>query len=272
MTSPKQAESLLDQAESALDLGDPESALGLCAQALSLVPDHPGAHFVRGDALRVLGDLEQAVDAYRRAALGRPDHASSWASLALTSFEMLDTAEARRASDRAIREDPSNPEGWWVRSLILEWSNRPHGARRCALHAAWLDHIGFPLPPTLDDDDIEALVEEALQLVHPTLQAYLANVVIVLDDVPDDEVLRSYDPPASPLGLLGYFSGHSLMERSTEDPWSMMPSTIVLYRKNLERHARDRDELIEQLQLTLFHEMGHFLGLDEEDLEARGLD
>ena len=42
--------------------------------------------------------------------------------------------------------------------------------------------------------------------------------------------------------------------------------------RNLARRSADREELIEQLRITLFHEVGHFLGLDEDDLEARGLE
>jgi predicted Zn-dependent protease with MMP-like domain len=46
----------------------------------------------------------------------------------------------------------------------------------------------------------------------------------------------------------------------------------VLYQRNLERFARSRPELIEQIGVTLIHEVGHFLGLDEEELYARGLE
>ena len=104
-------EVLLDQAEDALDTGEPEKALDLCNQVLGRSPQHPGANFVKGDALRVLGDLAEAANAYRNAALGQPRHAASWASLALTSFEILDFEEARRAVSRAVREDHTRALG-----------------------------------------------------------------------------------------------------------------------------------------------------------------
>jgi predicted Zn-dependent protease with MMP-like domain len=63
-----------------------------------------------------------------------------------------------------------------------------------------------------------------------------------------------------------------LTERTTDNAWSNLPSAIVLYRRNLERIAWDRQRLVEELRITVFHEIGHFLGLDEDDLEARGLD
>jgi predicted Zn-dependent protease with MMP-like domain len=265
-------ELLLDKAEAALDAGEAETALELCNEVLSRSPVHPGAQFVKGDALRVLGDLPQAADAYRAAALTRPEHASSWASLALTSFELLDFEEARRSVGRSVREDPRNPEAWWVRSLIQEWRGDFAGAQRSLAHAQWLDPVGFPMPPSLADDEVERLVEKAILKLHPSLQELLANVPIILDEIPSLDTLLQYHPPASPLEILGYFSGNSIMEKSMDDPWSQIPATIVLFRRNLYRISNSRAELIEQIRVTLFHEIGHFLGLDEADLEARHLD
>ena len=265
-------ESLLDQAEDALDHGDVEAAIELCGQVLDVVPDHAGANFVRGDALRVLGALEEAADSYRAAALKRPDHAASWASLALTTFELLDLDEARRAVSRAVHEDPRNPEAWWVRSLLQEWRGDLAGAQRSLAHAQWLDPIGFPMPPHLSDLEVERLVEQSILKLHPSLQELLSNVAVILDEVPSLEVLLQYDPPASPLELLGYFSGQPVLERSTDDPWSGLPATIVLFRRNLARISTNREELIEQLRITIFHEIGHFLGLNEEDVAKRGLE
>lgn len=269
----EQIEAILDQAEAVLDTGDAEKAVAICDHALSLVPGHPGALFVRGDGLRALGDMSEAAQSYRAAALARPDHASSWASLALTAFEMLNIPEADRAMKRAIREDPANPQAWWVRSLLREWRGDLLGADRARAHAAWLDPLGFPLPPSLTEVEIDTLVSDCLLELPPGIRAYLSNVVILLEDLPGLGVLQQYDPPASPLQMLGYFSGPSLMDRGEGfTPWSQLPANIILYRRNLQRFARSREHLIEELRITLLHEVGHFLGLDEADLEERGLD
>jgi predicted Zn-dependent protease with MMP-like domain len=60
--------------------------------------------------------------------------------------------------------------------------------------------------------------------------------------------------------------------RGSADPWTHLPSSIVLFQRNLERFARSRDELAEEIAVTLVHEVGHFLGLDEDELYERGLD
>ena len=135
-----------------------------------------------------------------------------------------------------------------------------------------LDPIQFPPPLTLDDAMVEAVVEEALLALHPSIRSYLQNVAILLEDVPAEDLCFQYHPPAPPSEILGYFAGVSLRDRSIDNPWSTLPSAIVLFRKNLERIAWDRERMIDELRITVFHEVGHFLGLDEADLEARGLD
>ncbi len=265
-------EELLDQAEEALDRAAPEEALRFADRALTFNSTHPGAWFVRGDALRALSRDSEAAEAYRSAALADPGHSSSWAALSTTCFDLLRFDEASRAAARALREDPRNPEAWWARSLLLEWKGDKAGRRRALTRARWLEPDSFLVPHSLSDEVVEGIVEEAVGSLHPDLQAWLANVAILLEDLPREDILRSYDPPASPLDLLGYFSGHSLVDRSMDNPWSNLPPTITLFRNNLERMAADREQIIEELRITLFHEIGHFLGLDEEDLAERGLD
>ncbi len=261
-------ERLLDDAEAALDAGDAEKALALCDEVLARAPSHPGAQFVRGDALRVMGDLYGASDAYRAAALTQPEHAASWASLALTSFELLDFEEARRAVSRSVRENSKNPEAWWVRSLLQEWRGDFSGAQRSLAHAQWLDPIGFPMPPVLTDEDVQRLVHLATEDLHPDLAALLSNVPIILDEIPSIEVLMAYDPPASPIELLGYFSGSTFKSEDTPGPWTQIPSSIILYRRNLARSSNDRPHLIKQLQHTLCHELEYFLGREEDTVSG----
>jgi predicted Zn-dependent protease with MMP-like domain len=263
---------LLDEAETALDQGDPQRALTLCDGLLRSAPQHAGALFVRGDALRAMARLEEAAVAYRAAAVAEPEHASSWASLALTVFELLRFDEAQRASARALRADPASAEAWWVRALLAEWRGDMRARERALAHARWLDPGQYPIPVELSAEEIEDVVSTAVEELHPDIQEYLANVAILLEDMPSESILRSFDPPASPLDLLGFFGGHPVGERGGDDPWSQLPPTIYLFRRNLERHAVDRDNLIEELRITVFHEVGHFLGLDEDDLGARGLD
>ena len=53
----------------------------------------------------------------------------------------------------------------------------------------------------------------------------------------------------------------------TADAVELRPNYIYLFQRNLERIARDREDLIEQITITLHHELGHYLGLDEDEVE-----
>ena len=88
----------------------------------------------------------------------------------------------------------------------------------------------------------------------------------MLEDLPSDQVLSSYEPPASPTGLVGYFSGYTQMERSPEVPWSNLPSALVIFRRNVERVAHTRAEAVEHLRQTFNHEVGELLGVGHEEL------
>ncbi len=263
---------LLDRAEESLDQGNADDTLRCCQAVLERQPEHTGARFLGAEALRDLGQPHEAEHWYREVVRRMPDHSPSWSALGAVLFDQLRFEDARVAVLRAIREDDGNPESFYWRAMIRERRGDFRGARRDYRRARNLDPLRFPMPLELSDAMVEAVVTESLMALHPTIRAYLANVAILLEEVPDIETCAQYDPPAPPGEVLGYFSGMSLMERSIENPWSNLPSAIVLFRRNLERIAWDRDRLIEELRITVFHEVGHFLGLDEDDLEARGLD
>lgn len=265
MNTEERIETMLDEAESLLDSGDFEAALRLCAQVLEMDPVHPGALFVQGDALRATGQLPEAMQAYRSAALARPDHADTWSSLALVAFELLDIDACERAVHRALRQNPHAAQGWWVRAALREWKGDMAGADRALLHAAWIDPRHFPLPPALTDDDIKSLVDETVRSLPDAIRSYLTNTAVRLEHLPSQRLLSQYDPPASPLAVLGHFSGPSSLgaQGVSRASWSQVPGNIILFRRNLQRYAMDKEHLIEELRTTLLHEVGHFLGLDQ---------
>jgi predicted Zn-dependent protease with MMP-like domain len=266
------SEQLLDRAEEALDDGDADDAVELCERVLRSSPDHPGALFLLGEAFRQLGDLESAVARYQRVTQLDPRHSSSWSGQAFCLFDLLDFERARSAAARAIRDDDGNPEAYYVRALLRERRGDYDGARRDFTRAALIDPEAWPMPVELSDGMVDAVVQETLEVLHPTLRTYLEQVPILLEEVPTADLCMEFDPPAPPGEILGVFTGASLKDRASDDPWSRMPPTIVLFRRNLQRVAHDPQRVVEELRITVFHEVGHFLGLDEEDLEARGID
>jgi len=265
-------EQILDLAEEALDRGDAPAALELCDQVLELLPEHPGALFLTGESYRSVRDLPEAEARYRAVIAVAPEHSPSWSALATIHFDTLRFDDARSCASQAIRLDPINAEAYLVRAMLRERRGDLRGSDRDYRRAYRIDPAAYPLPPRLDEATVNAVVEEAIRALHPSIQSYLAQVAFILEEVPAAELCLQYVPPAPPGEILGYFTGVPLSERSIDNPWSNLPAAIVLFRRNLERMAWDRDRLLEELRVTVFHEVGHFLGLDEDDLEERGLD
>jgi predicted Zn-dependent protease with MMP-like domain len=190
----------------------------------------------RGIALFELSRLDDAREALRRAERAEPEDASVQHHLGLVAERRGDAKEARRRFERARRLAPED----------------------------------FPAPVALTQAEFDAAVEQALAELPEKVRAYLANVAVTVEDLPSDDDLLGSDPPLSPT-ILGMFRG-APYGRGSADPWTHLPSSIVLFQRNLERFARSRDELADEIAVTLVHEVGHFLGLDEDELYERGLD
>lgn len=139
-----------------------------------------------------------------------------------------------------------------------------------ALHdaAAQLDPTGHPVPVRLDAAAFDQVVQEAVQELPPEFQAAIGDLRFLIEPMPERALLRGGDPGAVPPDLLGLFSGPTLGELG--DGHAEAP-VVHLFQRNIERVARDHDELRLEIRTTLYHEIGHFLGHDEEGVEAMGL-
>lgn len=269
----KKSRPVEDIREEALELldEDPTRALALAREALGRQPDAE-SFYVCGLALCETDEAEEGVDAFRMAVKLDQEHVDAWVALGRELFDACEFEEAQGVLLTALRLDPHHPEALYYRACCRERRDDHDGAARDYQAAALVDPTTFPRPVPLDDETIERIAEEVVGMLHPSLQKYLEDVHIYIDEVPSVELLRQFDPAARPGEVLACFTGHALTERSSDDPWSALPATIVLFRRNLMRIAQDEETLHDELRVTLLHEIGHFLGLDEEDLEQRGLD
>jgi predicted Zn-dependent protease with MMP-like domain len=112
----------------------------------------------------------------------------------------------------------------------------------------------------------ERLVAEALGDIPGRFRRAMQNIAIVVEDEPSRELLREMeiDPPDT---LFGLYQGVPLTERH----WgygNALPDRILLFQGPHERDATDQEDLIVSIAETLIHEIGHYFGLSEEEIEA----
>ncbi|MDO4244350.1 MAG: metallopeptidase family protein [Actinomyces sp.] len=127
-------------------------------------------------------------------------------------------------------------------------------------------------PVHLSEEEFEAAVADAMDAIPEDLAEQMDNVVVLVVDEPDDEMLRptDYDEEGRPT-LLGLYDGIPLTER--DGGWSgVLPDRILIFKGPLERWCSSREELVEEVGVTVLHEVAHHFGIDDARLHDLGWD
>ncbi|WP_086819601.1 metallopeptidase family protein [Allokutzneria sp. NRRL B-24872] len=104
----------------------------------------------------------------------------------------------------------------------------------------------------------DELVAEALDLIPSELAAAMDNVVVLVEE-------RNPDEPT----LLGLYEGVALTER-TSTYGGVLPDRIFVYREALMDFCADEDELVDEIAVTVVHEIAHHFGIDDHKLHDMG--
>ncbi len=272
-------EQLYHAARSASSEGLKEEALKRCEEALGLLEQygedteqHTYSDFVmlEGDIQWGAGDWELAYQAYQKVALNDPDRHDARVASGVALYHLCRFAASKALLEMSSLEDPDDPEVWYYLGLLALREDKRDLAMTFFQQAHELQEERFHPPMEISDREIIEIVEAMVEDIPAPLQSALANVPIVLEKRPGEELLFSSDPPMDPT-ILGLFDGIPVTEMSS-DVVATSPTRILLFTENIWLLASDREKLEEELFITLKHEIGHFFGLSEDDLADRGLD
>lgn len=115
------------------------------------------------------------------------------------------------------------------------------------------------MPITISEAEFDALVAEALDRVPQDLAALIDNCVILVEDWP---------PPDDP-HLLGLYDGIPLTERG-ETYAGVLPDRILIFRKPIMDICETHDDVVEEIHITVVHEIAHHFGIDDDRLHELG--
>lgn len=113
--------------------------------------------------------------------------------------------------------------------------------------------------------EFEQRVKEAVATIPPKFRRAVSNLAIVIEDEPSGALLEEMEiePPDS---LFGLYQGTPLTER-TWGYGNTLPDRITLYQGPIEDASENDDDVVVCIGETLIHELGHYFGLSEEEIE-----
>ncbi len=114
------------------------------------------------------------------------------------------------------------------------------------------------IPP----EEFESLVEQALEGLPEEFAELLDNVVVMVEEEPDPQDVEGMEPGED---LFGLYVGTNLLERDTFYSGAL-PDRILIYRGPILRHCANRREVIREVRDTVIHELGHFFGMEEDQM------
>jgi predicted Zn-dependent protease with MMP-like domain len=115
------------------------------------------------------------------------------------------------------------------------------------------------MPVEMPQERFEELVRDALDQVPGELLDMMDNVVVLVED----------ESPDADGGLLGLYEGHALTERG----WhygGVLPDRIMIYRNPILRICESEDDVVEEVAITVVHEIAHHFGIDDNRLHELG--
>jgi predicted Zn-dependent protease with MMP-like domain len=225
-----------DVLETLGDEGDVE-ALYLQASALYELGEHEESEIVCGKALA----LEELPELRHLEAL--------------VLLQRGEPVEALAAARRAVELDPELPEGHQALGLAYTQLGRLEEGDAAFARASDLDPDSYFQPFRLSPEEFDEAVDEALDELPDEFERYVSNVEVAIEDVPDTTLVKE----GLEFDLLGLYQGATIQSEG----WGL-PDRVLLFQRNLENVSPSREVLVEEIRDTVYHEIAHHMGMDEE--------
>lgn len=275
-TDPKFTAAHLNRVELLIEeLGEFELALQACDELLTGRPEFPRpdrsvqseVYYLKSKALFYLDDLEGAIFLVRRAIKSGGDQPIYCSFEGQILFEVGRFEECRRVLEHALALDPDSAHVVYHLALVKERLGDSKEAAPLFERATALDPHQYLAPLEVSEEFFRDASSDAVDNLPRSIRDYIENLPLLIEDFPSLDMIKC--ERVSPQ-LLGIFIG---VPRTNAEGSSQPEDLdrVILFKKNLEKVCQDREELVEQIQITIRHEIGHYLGLDEDDLDRLGL-
>jgi len=252
-----------------------EAALEACDEMLSRPLEGPieaEVYYLKAKALFYLDDMHGTLFLLRRAIQTQASVPVYRAFEGQVLFELGHFEEALQSLEHSRALDSESAHTLYHIGLCHEHLGDTERADEYFQSATELDCECYPRLERIEAEEFEAVAAEALGSLPETIRRFVHNCPILIEELPDRQMISEEDLSPQVLGL---FLGVAATEPGASPTLGTEQRTdtdrIFLYRRNLEKVASSRSELVEQIQITVKHEIAHYLGLDEEEVDRLGL-
>jgi predicted Zn-dependent protease with MMP-like domain/Tfp pilus assembly protein PilF len=250
---------------------DYDEALQLTEEAIDLAEEEDDvldALLLKAEILIAMGDREDEAKAVLTELPPTRFPEPSFHLRAGRSFldlHLVDQAEEHYR--QAIAADAADAEAYHGLGMVYEEREDLRAMAKAWLKVRELDEGETAPPWAVTQEEFERIAEAALEELPERIRKLLENVPIMAAEYPSIEIIAEGNDPR----MMGFFSGIPYPEKQTVAGSSPHLDCVFLYKRNIERIARNREEVAREIRTTLLHETGHFFGLSEEELEEMGL-
>jgi predicted Zn-dependent protease with MMP-like domain len=248
------------------DMNDPEAALETVEGAFDYIDEERDlveAILVRTEALVATDELEDARESLAELSTSVIDEPIIALDLGELALAAEDASLAGKWAEIALQDKTLEADALHLIGRVHEMLDE-----RAEMTAVWkkvraLDAAAPAGDVSISEDEVERIASAALDQLPPEVKAKLANVPIMIEELPSDHLIEEGTDPR----VLGLFQGTPMA-----DDLAPVVTTILLFTRNLERVSMDLDQLADEITITVLHETAHYFGLDDSALEKIGLD
>ena len=212
---------------------------------------------------------DEALDVAREITVRYPNDADGILELGHILVDLDRPDDALEVFLDGTKKNPEDADLWYELGLVAERLER-WDTRHAAFRKTWeLEHELEPQHRLyLTEDQVVETVSQTIERLPPMARDALGNVAILVEDYPEAWIV---DEDIADPRILGLFDGPDHAAEHQLDTVSQGPARITIYRWNIERTCGSVEEAEEQVEITVLHEVGHYLGLDEDALHFLGL-
>ncbi len=192
------------------------------------------------------------------------DDPDDWLHRAWQAYAAGTVTAGITLAQRALATLGDDGPAWYALACLLERAERIAEAASAFQRAANTRRDPIPAPTPINPEDFQRLARSSLQALPRQLQSAATVVSLICADYP---LPHQWSPDT--VELLGCFEGPTMAEEADGVPEP--GPRLYVFRRPHEHACRDRVELEHELRQTVIHELGHYLTLDEDDLEQLGL-